>query len=138
MRNISESDLMDMFSNMVSGGLIDKKTWDRISGVFWIRGMDAICWKDNKFKEYVYREHFNNPELCGDFPFAYLYNELNVLLIASELGDSPLFQNLGFQYNTIWNLSRLFLWAITKNVYNAFGNGFGGIEMMKQTRLPEV
>jgi hypothetical protein len=138
MRNMTECDVLDMFRNMVSSGLIDKQIWDRISAVFWIRGMDIIFRQDEKFREYVNKEHFNDSEIAGNFPFAYLYNEYNVTRIASEIRESPLFQNLEFEINTIWNLSQLFLWAMTKNVYNAFGVGFGGIEKMKQSRLPEV
>lgn len=123
----SEIGIIDAFKD-----LIDPVVWGRISGVFWIRALDNVCYKNHKFREWVYAGDFSKNE------FSYMFELYFVTDICCDIREAPLFQLLGYDNGTIHVLTELFLWSILTQSGEMFGYGFGGIDKMNSCRLSKV
>lgn len=130
---INELEMIDMLNFMFESGLIEREKWERISAVFWIRGIDLIMKMDSEFAEYV-----RNGAEYKTHNFQKLYSESNVSLLVNDISEAPIWNTLGIERGLIHYLSELFVWSVTNLSGPNFGYGFGGIEKMKQSRLPEV
>lgn len=129
---INELEMIDMLNFMFESGLIEREKWERISAVFWIRGIDVLFRKDNKYEKCV-----KSGGNIGD-EYRHLYSQYSVTLLVDDISEAPIWKTLGIERGLIYYLSELFVWSVTNLSGPNFGYGFGGIEKMKQSRLPEV
>lgn len=118
-----ELEMISAFSD-----IFGKDNWNRICAVFWIRGMDHLFWKNVSFgKDCV------NLNKTNDYSFMYSLDSVTDL--KNEIMDAPLFETLNLESGTIHVLCDLFLWSVLIHKDSSFGNGFGGIEKMRASRL---
>lgn len=131
--SIGEFEMLDMLNFIVDSEVIEREKWERICAVFWIRGLDLIMKMDSEFAEYV-----SNGANYKTHNFQHLYSEANVSLLVNDISEAPIWKSFGIDRGVIRYFSEVFLYSVVMLSGNNFGYGFGGIEKMKSSILPEV